>query len=469
MKRDVFKNISPLDHRYSLRKDNFADYSEYFSEEAVIKYQCQVELALVKALEQRCLCSQKVVDEVEAAIQEVEVGEVYQEEKKTKHNIRALVNCIRNKVSDEAKPFIHLSATSYDIVDTANSLRYKEATEKLLTSKIINLLDEWLRIAEEEKETLQMGRTHGQHAEPITFGFVMANYCHRLKERLDRLYESAQNLKGKMSGAVGAYNASNLFFTEPDEFEKDVLTELGLEAAPVSSQIVPGEYMVDFVHSLISIYGVLADFSDDMRHLQRTEIGEVGEYFEKDQVGSSTMPHKRNPINYENVKSMWKEFMPRIITYYQDQLSEHQRDLTNSASGRFIPEIATGLLLSVDRLKRVSEKMQVDQKEMFANFNQTRETVIAEPLYIVLAAAGHPDAHEKVRKLTLQAEEEGKKLKRIVKESDELETYLNDLDDRQRKMLFNPELYTGIAKRKTEEIVDDIRKNIRRYKNALEN
>ncbi|MFW6279035.1 MAG: adenylosuccinate lyase [Bacillota bacterium] len=460
MERNIFANLSPLDHRYSLRESDFKDYSEYFSEKATIEYQIKVELALVQALNNRGVCEDEVVKEVKQAARETEVEEVYAEEKKTKHNIRALANCLRRKVSKQSRPYIHLSATSFDIVDTANSLRYREAAFDLILPRLQELLLQWLEIAEQENDTLQIGRTHGQHAEPITFGLVMAFYCSRLQERMEFFRRAAENLRGKMSGAVGAYNASSIFFTDPDEFEKEVLAELGLQPGPVSTQIVAPEYMTDYVHGLTSIFGILADFSDDMRHLQRTEIKEVGEYFASDQVGSSTMPHKRNPINYENVKSMWKEFMPRSITSYQDQLSEHQRDLSNSASGRFIPEIAVGMLLCVDRLLRVSSRMHIDKEEMKNNFATTKEMVIAEPLYIILAAHGHPDAHEKVRRLTLEVEEKGTSLGELIKEDEELQPYLEKLDQRQQKILYNPESYTGIAAQKTEKIVAEIKSKL---------
>lgn len=457
MERNIYKNISPFDHRYSLREEEFEQFTKYFSEEATVYYQAQVELALVKTLAKRGVCPQSVVNEVKEAIKDLKVEEVYQEEAKTRHNIRAFVNCIRAKVSAKAKPFVHLSATSYDIIDTASSLRMKQATKELIIPKLELLLKEWLKIAHKEKTTIQIGRTHGQQAEPITFGLVMAFYASRLAERILTLEKTANSLVGKMSGAVGAYNASHIFFTDPDQFEKEVLTELGLQVAPVSTQIIAPEYFTDFIHVLISIFGVLADFSDDMRHLQRSEIGEVGEYFALNQVGSSTMPHKRNPINYENVKSMWKAIMPKMITVYQDQLSEHQRDLTNSASGRFMPEVAVGLLLAVNRLKRVSAKMQVDRENMLKNFNRCKDIIIAEPLYIILAANGHDDAHEYVRKLTLKAEKEKRGLSAIIQEEEELKPYLDKLEERQKEILANPHLYTGIAGEKTEKIVNKIR------------
>jgi len=454
MERNIFKNISPLDHRYSLKEDEFNSYQKYFSEKAKVKYQAKVEEALVKTLAERGICSKKVANEVKEAVSEITVEEVYNEEKKTKHNIRALVNCIQKKLSSEAKPYVHFTTTSFDIVDTANALRLKEATNNLLLPVLKNLEKNLIEIADREKETIQIGRTHGQAAVPITFGFTIAEYVSRLGERIEVIKNSADKLKGKISGAVGAYNASSLFFEDPEEFERQVLSNLDLSPGEYSTQIVMPEVVTDFVHNIISAFGVLANFSDDMRHLQRSEISEVGEHFSENQVGSSTMPHKRNPINYENVKSMWKKFMPQMITVYQDQISEHQRDLSNSASSRFIPEIIVGLLSSANRLIRVTDKLVVDKDNIKENFAEYKEMVVAEPLYILLASYGHPDAHEAVRKLTLKAEKSGKPLRKLVKEEEDLEKYLDKFNNKQWEILLNPEKYIGISVHKTEKIIE---------------
>ncbi len=453
LNRNIFDNISPLDHRYSLREEEFSAYAEYLSERAKVYYQAAVEVALMKALAKGGICSEDVAKEVEAAAEEISVEEVYAEEKKTRHNIRALVNCLQKRVSAEAKPYVHFTTTSFDIVDTANSLRYKETTQELILPILKELEQVLMEIALREKDTVQVGRTHGQHAVPVTFGFAIAEYVSRLGNRIVAIEESAKDLRGKIAGAVGAYNASHLFFDDPEKFEADVLAELDLKASSHSTQIVEAEYLTDFVHGLVSCFGVLASFSDDMRHLQRSEIGEVGEYFAKDQVGSSTMPHKRNPINYENVKSMWKEFMPRMITQYQDQLSEHQRDLTNSASSRFIPEIIVGLLSSANRLIRVCKKLVVDHDNIKKNFDLNKEMIVAEPLYILLASYGHPDAHEVVRRLTLEAQQSGEILRNLIQEKDELKLYWKKFSDKQIELLINPKKYIGIAAKKTEKVV----------------
>ncbi|MFP4016909.1 MAG: lyase family protein [Halanaerobiales bacterium] len=454
IRRNIFENISPLDHRYSLREEDFNKYSKYLSEKAKVEYQARVEEALVKVLAVRGICSEKVYNEVSEAVSNIIPEEVYAEESRTRHNIRALVNCIQRKVSPEARPFVHFTTTSFDIVDTANSLRYKIASSELILPTLMELEEILMGIAIREKDTVQVGRTHGQHAVPVTFGFTIAEYVSRLGNRISEIKAKSQLLIGKISGAVGAYNASHLFFEDPEEFEAEVLGELGLNAGTHSTQIVEPEYITDFIHSLISCFGVLASLSDDMRHLQRSEIGEIGEYFDKDQVGSSTMPHKRNPINYENVKSLWKEFMPRMNTVYMDQLSEHQRDLTNSASSRFLPEIIVGLMEAANRLIRVFSKMAVDHENIRRNFEMNKEMIVAEPLYILLASYGHPDAHEVVRKMTLESQKSGKTLRELVVEKEELKPYWSKLNDRQRELLVNPEKYIGIASEKTEGVVE---------------
>lgn len=411
-----------------------------------------VESALTKVLARRGICSNDVANEVAEACLQVTPEEVYREEEKTKHNIRALVNCIQRKVSDAAKPFVHFTTTSVDIMDTASSLRYKEAAEKLILPSLLKLEKLLIKKALEFSRVVQIGRTHGQHAVPITFGFALAQYVSRLGHRIEKIRESAKLLTGKIAGAVGAYNASSLFFDDPEDFEREILAELGLPPAEISTQIVPAEPLTDHIHFLVSAMGVIANLSDDLRHLQRSEIAEVGEEFSREQVGSSTMPHKRNPWNLEHVKSLWKEFMPRMITLYLDQISEHQRDLTNSASGRFAPEIAAGLVLAGERLYNVIAKLNVDRGRMETNFAESREMIMAEPLYILLAAAGHPDAHETIRQLILQAREQNLPVNAVVSENKSLKKYLDKITPEQKEILADPHRYLGIAVKKTEKI-----------------
>lgn len=453
MDRDLFLSLSPLDHRYYLSNQALWDQlAEYFSENAYIGYELKVEAALAKVLAKRGLCSPEVAAEIVKACENIDPSAVYLEEEKTKHNIRALVNCVQRQVSEEARPFVHFTVTSVDVMDSATAMRFKEATEKVVLPKMRELESLLIAIARREKATLQVGRTHGQHAVPITFGFAMAEYVSRFGSRIELVSKFSQELRGKIAGAVGAYNASSLFFDDPEEFEAEVLRELGLKPANYSNQIVEPEYLTDYIHSIISAFGVLANLADDIRHLQRTEIGEVGEAFEATQVGSSTMPHKRNPWNFEHVKSMWKEFMPRMITLYADQISEHQRDLTNSASGRFVPEIVVGFVAAVERMTKVLKKLVVDKERMERNFASTKEMVIAEPIYILLASLNHPNAHEVVRVLTLQSQKTGKPLRELLDEQADLAPYLSKLTPKQTEILNHPQKYIGHAEQKAEQV-----------------
>ncbi len=453
MERDMFASLSPLDHRYwEANQDLFTELSSYLSENAYTKYQLKVEAALVRALAERGVCPSQVAEEVEGACAAVQPNDVYAEERITRHNIRALVNQIRERVSDEAKPFVHLTATSADIMDTARALQYKDVTDAVLLPLLKKLMQWLIQMATAHKHTPQIGRTHGQHAVPITFGFYLSEYVSRLGGRVAQLARARERLPGKLAGAVGAYNAGALFFPDPEVFESEVLAQLGLRPAPYSTQVVEPEYLLDFVHALVSTFGVLANFSDDIRHLQRSEIGEVGEAFEPGQVGSSTMPHKRNPWNFEHVKSMWKEFMPRITTVYLDQISEHQRDLTNSASSRFVPEIVVGLAACVNRLVKVCGRLSVDSENMARNFTVGAKRAVAEPLYIVLAAVGHPDAHEFVKQLTLQADATNQDLLSLLEDNPEMRLYWDKLSDTQKEVIADPTRYLGIAARKTEQV-----------------
>ena len=449
---NLFDTVSPLDFRYYGRSKLFEELQPYLSEEAFIKYMARVEAALTRALAKLGMCSMEIAAEVEEACKKVTADEVYREEDRIKHNVRALANSIRNKVSDKAKPYVHFTTTSHDIICTADALRYKEFTNDVLLNELVKLEDILIELALREKKTVQIGRTHGQHAEPITFGFAIAQYVDRLGNAILRIKRAASDLRGKIAGAVGAYNASELFFKDPEKFEALVLKQLNLKPSPISTQVVEPEYMLEYVHAVTAALGILANLSDDMRHLQRSEIAEVGEAFGAKQVGSSTMPQKRNPINFENVKAMWKAFMPRIATAYMDQISEHQRDLTNSATSRFVPETLVALMASSARLRRVMGNLVVDRASMQKNFDMNKGLIVAEPLYILLAAYGHSDAHEYVRELTLLSQKTGKPVQQLIKKDKALRPYLKKFNKTQLEIIARPERYIGIAVRKVESL-----------------
>lgn len=450
--------ISPLDYRYYIEDEEiFKKLKPYLSQEAFIKYQLKVEVALVKTMASIGICSDSIANEVENAIKKINLEDIFREEKEIEHDIRALVRIIKRNVSDEAEPYIHLFATSADIVDTANSLRFKDLTNNVILPELLDLEKKLIDLAKKEKNTIQIGRTHGKHAEPITFGFYLANYVDRIGKRIEIIKEKGNGLIGQMSGAVGASNAFSIIADEygisPEEFEKKFLDKLQLKPALCSFQIVQPEPITDFIFSIISCFSVLANFSDDMRHLMRSEIEEIDviSMEKKKRIGSSTMPHKVNPWHFEHVKSMWKAFMPRIITHLMDQISEHQRDLTNSASSRFISELIAAFIHSTIRMRRAIEKIEVKRDNMKRNLEMSKNYIVAEPLYTILAVNKFPNAYDYVKKLVSKSRESNVNLMDIFWKDDEMRL-ADRLNDRQKEILKNPEKYVGVSERKTEEI-----------------
>jgi len=444
--QDRFDAISPLDSRfYGGDPILYRALHPFLSEDAAVRYRARVETALARAMADAGICDRAAADAIAEAAARVSAAEVAEEEAKTRHDVRALVNVIRARVPDDVKRFVHLGATSYDIVDTANALRYRECVEGVILPRMGGLAARCIALAEGEADTPQIGRTHGRHAEPITFGFAMAEYVSRVGGRTLALRDAARVLPGKLSGAVGAYNALGLLTADPRALERSFLGSLGLRPASISTQIVEPEGWTDLAHACITALGVMANLADDMRALQRTEIAEIAESFAADQVGSSTMPHKRNPISFENVKSMWKAIAPRIVTTYMDQISEHQRDLTNSASQRFLGEILAATAYAAGRLADSLEGIRVDRERLRANLALSRSVVIAEPLYVLLAKYGHPDAHEAVRRLTLEAERGGLGVLEAAAHDDILKTFVGQITPDERRILERPEEYRGVS------------------------
>jgi len=452
---EIFDCVSPLDYRYYANNEKLVEQlGPYVTERGRLRAELEVEAAVVRVLARRGVCSQAIADEVTEAIDRVKLEDVVTEDHRIHHSTRALVNCLRNEISDQAKPFIHLCLTSFDVKDTATAMRFRDAAEKAVVPALMELEKTLIELALREKDTLQMGRTHGQHAVPITFGFAVASYVSRLGGRIEAIRAAAEALRGKISGGTGAHNAQCLFFDDPLEFEREVLAEVGLEPSISSTQIAEAELVTDFMHTLVSTLGVLGNLGDDMRNLQRTEISEVAEEFTADQVGSSTMPHKRNPWNFENMKSFWKAFMPRMMTVYMDQISEHQRDLSNSASARFMAEVVVALVATTNRANRLMGRIITDREQMKRVFDLSEGMSAAEPAYILLAAYGHPDAHEASRLVTLEAQKTGTPFAEAFFAAEELQPYIEQFTEKQRELVRNVESYTGVASEKTERICE---------------
>lgn len=474
--RSIFENISPLDHRYSLsEKEVFDAVSGWLSEEAAVRANLKAEAALVAAhLHTRGRLTETARRLIDEAARAVTPQEVYDEEERTRHNIRALVNALKRKMPDEFKALVHLGATSVDILDTSLAYRMKGVCAAVVVPELRRLELCLCDFAEREAETPQAGRTHGQHAVPITLGFAMAEYVSRLGKSVLEVERLSSGLRGKLAGAVGAYNALSMITADPEELERVYLAELGLEPSEHSTQLVEPEYMLRLLLEINTAFGVIANLADDLRHLQRSEIAELREGFAGAQVGSSTMPQKRNPWNSEHVKSLWKAFMPRVVSFYMDQISEHQRDLSNSASQRFIADYVCGFCMAVSRMRGVIEGLDVDRERLRYNLEGggsggIQGGVMAEPAYILLAESGESEAHEIVRRITLAAEKEGLSFPRALRREEavlrRIAAKMLDLglitDEAEAPDFFeNPARYNGLAAGKARTIAA-------RYRNLM--
>lgn len=450
-----YNSLDPLDGRYY-----DSEVAVYLSEKSRIAFYAHVEAALAHTLAEFGVCSPEVATRIEEATRKVTVDEVYSEEKVTNHHTKALVNSIKNHLDDEAKPFVHFGATSFDIVSTGEALQLRTTVQELLLPRLRALLTTLLDLTEQYADTTQIGRTHGQHGVPITFGFALSSYVSRLGSTIEALNDLSLALPGKFSGAVGAYNALSIFIDDPIKFEESILTRVGLPVAPSSTQIVPAEYTIRLIDELAIAAGIMANISHDMRHLQRTEIAEVRERFEPGQTGSSTMAHKRNPWNFENVISMSKQVTAQIINANLNISSEHQRDLTDSASSRFFAIPLASVASMASRLNKVMGKLEVDEEAMQRNLKLTGGAIAAEPLYLLLEKHGHTAAHELSKTVAHEALERRIPLHQAAQENAELAEYWQKFTDREKQFITEPEVYyTGLATEKAKKIAAQWRNN----------
>jgi adenylosuccinate lyase len=268
----------------------------------------------------------------------------------------------------------------------------------------------------------------------------------------------SSDLRGKLSGAVGAYNAMSMLSSDPRDFERRVLAELDLEPSDHSTQLVEPEYLLRLLAETNVAFGIIANLADDLRNLQRSEIAEVRERFASSQVGSSTMPQKRNPWNSEHVKSLWKAFAPRLTSFYMDQISEHQRDLTNSASSRFVVDYLAGFVAAANRMKAVLAGLEVRTEKMAENLGRAGDLILAEPAYILGSIAGRSEAHEEIRRATLEAEKEGVPLLTALKRNPDLIASISEVfppGSDPEAFFSDATAYTGLSSRRAREIADE--------------
>jgi adenylosuccinate lyase len=385
-----------------------------------------------------------------ASAKYVKLDRVKAIEKEIKHDVAALARALA-EVCGPSGAYVHLGATSSDITDTATALQLKEAV-KIIEQRLSEFEKVLLEKAEKHKRTIMIGRTHGQHALPITLGFKFSVWMRENARHIQRFREcSARLLVGKMSGAVGAQAGLGPNATRIQEL---IMDKLGIDAADISTQIVQRDRYAEFVALLALIASSLENFAIEIRELQRPEIGELFEPFEKaKQVGSSTMPHKRNPVICEKVCGLAKIMRSLVAPALEDVMTWHERDLTQSSAERFvIPEACILVDYMLMLMTDIVSGLVLNEEKMKRNIGLTQGRCMSEAVMIALAEKGmnRQEAHEHLRVLAIKSETEKQPFK-IVLLGDKKVPKL--LSEKEINNALNPRNYLGTAVKQVEQMV----------------
>lgn len=354
----------------------------------------------------------------------------------TKHDVIAFLTSVTEKVGPDGR-FLHMGLTSSDILDTSLACLLQEAADILLAD-----LDELLKVlkrrAHDHKDTIMIGRSHGIHAEPITFGLKLANWYGEMQRNRERLKRARAAVSvGKIAGAVGTFS-----FVDPF-VEEYVCVRLGLQPAPVSSQIVQRDRHAEYFTVLAIIASSLDKFAQEIRLLQRTEVREVEEYFSPGQKGSSAMPHKRNPVLSENLSGLARLMRSYALAALENVPLWHERDISHSSVERVIAPDATILLdFMLGRFTRMVTELLIYPERMQANIQMTHGVIYSQMVLLELIAKGmtREDAYALVQRQAMRAWEEGKDFLTLLKKDKKVREFLDDV---QLAELFRTENFLG--------------------------
>jgi len=423
-----------------------------FEEENRVQKMLDVETALAWAHAEVGDIPRKDAEKIAetANIKQVKLSRIKEIEREIKHDVMALVKALA-EASGPSGAYVHLGATSSDILDTATALQLKEALE--LIEKKLNALEVvLLKKAEQHKQTIMMGRTHGQHALPITLGFKFAVWTRENARHIERLRQCRERLLvGKMSGAVGTQAGLGPHALKIQEL---VMKKLGLKTADISTQIVQRDLYAEFVCLLSVIASTLDKIATEVRELQRTEIGELAEPFERaKQVGSSTMPHKRNPELCERVCGIAKIVRSLVAPALENVPTWQERDLTQSSAERFIiPEACILGDYMLHLMTNILNGLWVNEEKMRKNIDLTQGRAMSEAVMIALVKKGmnRQKAHELLRNLTIQSEAEKQPFKKILLQD---KTVREKLSEKEIDKALNPRNYLGTAIKQVELVI----------------
>jgi adenylosuccinate lyase len=370
-----------------------------------------IELAVCEAWAKRGVIPEDSMNRIreKAAFDPQRIDEI---EKTTRHDVIAFTTCVAEYVGEDSR-FIHRGLTSYDVVDTALSLLLKEAGQ-VIRNDLLDLLDALKARALEHRLTPIVGRSHGIHAEPTTFGVKLAIFYGEMQRHLKRWDAALETISvGKISGAVGTYA-----HLDP-EMEEEILERVGLKTTAVSNQVIQRDRHAEYFVALGLMACSMEKIAVEIRHLQRSEVGEVEEFFHSGQKGSSAMPHKRNPVLTENISGLARILRSYAFAAMEDVPLWHERDISHSSVERIICPDATILAdFMLNRLTTVIRNMKVYSRKMLENLNMSRGLIFSESILIRLVDKGltREAAYSLVQRNAMKAWEKGEDFKEVLME-----------------------------------------------------
>ena len=398
------------------------EMSHIWSLENKFRTYLDVEIAVCEAYKELGTISDEILSDIKAKAN-FSIERIDEIEAETKHDFIAFLTNVSENVGENSR-YIHMGLTSSDVIDTALALQIKQAN-KVIEQDIVDVIELLKRKAVEFKNTICIGRSHGIHAEPMTFGIKMCNWLEIMRRNLKRFQSANEEiLTGQISGPVGTY--SNI----SPEVEKLTCKILGLKPASVSTQVIQRDLHANYIQTLALIASTIEQFAVELRHLQRSEVLEVEEGFSKGQKGSSAMPHKKNPISAENLSGLSRIVRANSIAALENVVLWHERDISHSSAERIIFPDSTILLdYMLNRFKILLENLVVHKDKMLENTNLYGGCVFSQRVLLALVNKGllRDDAYKIVQKNALSAwgKHDGNFKKNLLND-DEVKKYLTE-------------------------------------------
>ena len=436
--------VSVLDYRYGTE-----DMRNVFRANSYLNFLLKVEATLAEAQSEIGIVPKEAATEIRKGLKLVKRERVEEIEAEINHDVMAVVKGLEEQVGEAGK-WIHFGATSYDIVDTARALQHKKAIS-LIEKALKRLINSMAKLAGKHKNTVMLGRTHGQWATPITFGLKMAVFTSELVRHMERLVElKPRILTGKFLGAVGSGAAMH---PHTLNVQKRVCEKLELNEPLATTQILGRDRIAEVIAWGANLATSIEKFTIEVRNLQRSDIGEVAEAFNVEkQVGSSTMAQKKNPITSENVGGLARIVRSVLYSAYENNLQWHERDLANSSNERIIlPQFYILLEYIILKTENVFSNLYVNKEKMKENLNGAGGLPMAEAFVIALGKTklGRQDAHELIRNITMDAEKKGITFDENIKNNAEVQKYL---ENEEILHCLEPDNYVGHS----QEIIDKV-------------